>query len=146
VTCGFAEVGEALGGEAMTSDLWALVATLALATVQLSLSSILTLRQLGGAWGVAGPRDQPREATGIGGRFVRAYRNLLESLPLFLAALFLTHAAHAVGQLAAIGAWQFFIARLAYVPAYAFGPTGLRPLCWLIAWMGVALIVAGVFV
>jgi uncharacterized MAPEG superfamily protein len=129
----------------MTSDLWALVAILALATIQLSLSSILTLRQLGGAW-VAGPRDQPREVAGISGRVVRAYRNLLEVLPLFIAALFLAHAAHAAGRLAAIGAWQFFIARLAYVPAYAFGPTGLRPLCWLVAWAGVALIVAGVFV
>ena len=52
----------------MTADLWALVAAMLLAVVQLTLSSVLTLRQLGGAW-VAGPRDEPREVTGISGRF-----------------------------------------------------------------------------
>ena len=44
---------------AMTGDLWALAAAMLLATLQLTLSSVLTLRQLGGAW-VAGPRDEPR--------------------------------------------------------------------------------------
>jgi hypothetical protein len=43
----------------MTGDLWALAAAMLLATLQLTLSSVLTLRQLGGAW-VAGPRDEPR--------------------------------------------------------------------------------------
>lgn len=129
----------------MTADLWALLAALLLATVQLTIASVLTLRQLGGVW-VAGARDEPREVTGLSGRFVRAHRNLLEIFPQFLAALFLVHAAHAAGSLAAVGAWQFVAARLAYVPAYAFAPPGLRPICWVIAWLGIALIVADVFV
>lgn len=57
----------------MTSDLWALVAAILLATLQLTISSVLTLRQLGGEW-VAGPRDGPREVRGLSGRFVRAHR------------------------------------------------------------------------
>jgi uncharacterized MAPEG superfamily protein len=89
----------------MTADLWALVAAILLAVVQLTLSSVLTLHQLGGAW-VAGPRDEPREVAGVSGRFVRAHRNLLEIFPQFVAALFLVHAAHAVGSLSAIGAWS----------------------------------------
>jgi uncharacterized MAPEG superfamily protein len=129
----------------MTGDLWALFAALLLATVQLTISSVLSLRQLGGAW-IAGPRDEPREVTGLSGRFVRAYRNLLEIFPQFLAALFLAHAAHAAGSLSTIGAWQFVIARLLYVPAYAFAPPGVRPVCWLVAWAGIVVIVADVFV
>ena len=129
----------------MTGDLWALVAALVLATVQLTIASVLTLRQLGGAW-VAGPRDEPREASGVSGRFVRAHRNLLEIFPQFVAALFLVHAAHAAGSLSVIGAWQFVIARIAYVPAYAFAPPGLRPICWLAAWLGILLIVVDLFV
>ena len=128
----------------MTTDLWALLAALLLATVQLTLASVLTLRQVGGAW-VAGPRDATREVTGISGRFVRAHRNLLEIFPQFVAALFLVHAAHAVGSLSAVGAWQFVIARIVYVPAYAFGPPGVRPICWVVAWIGILLIVADVF-
>ena len=129
----------------MTGDLWALFAALVLATVQLTLSSVLTLHQLGGAW-VAGPRDEPREVTGIAGRFVRAHRNLLEIFPQFLAALFLVHAVHAAGTLSTVGAWQFVVARVLYVPAYAFAPPGVRPICWLVAWLGIVVILADLFV
>lgn len=128
----------------MTGNLWAPVRALLLASVQLTMSSILTLRQLGGTW-VAGPRDEPREASGISGRFVRTHRNLLEILPQFLGALFLVHSANAAGSLSVIGAWTFVVARVAYVPAYAFGPTGLRPTCWLIAQIGIFIALADLF-
>ncbi|HWA60641.1 MAG TPA: MAPEG family protein [Caulobacteraceae bacterium] len=125
----------------MTSDLWALVAAIGLATLQLTASSVLTLRQLGGDW-VLSPRDQPREVTGLSGRIVRAHRNLLEIFPQFLAALFVVHASGRVGPLSADGAWLFVAARALYVPAYAFGAPGLRPLCWLAAQAGVFVILA----
>jgi uncharacterized MAPEG superfamily protein len=128
----------------MTGDLWALAAAILLATVQLTISSVLTLRQLGGAW-VAGPRDEPREVTGLSGRFVRAHRNLREIFPQFVAALFLVHAAHTAGSLSAVGAWVFVIGRLLYVPAYAFAPMGIRPICWLIAQVGIFIIVDDLF-
>jgi uncharacterized MAPEG superfamily protein len=128
----------------ITNDLWALFAVLILASIQLGLASILTLRQVGGTW-VAGPRDEPRDVTGISGRFVRAHRNLLEILPQFLAALFLVHAADTVGSLSTIGAWTFAIARLLYVPAYAYAPPGVRPLFWLIAQCGIYAILADLF-
>jgi uncharacterized MAPEG superfamily protein len=125
----------------MTSDLWALVATIGLAMGQLMIASILTLRQLGGQW-VAGPRDEPRTVSGISGRFVRAHRNLLEIFPQFVAALFVVHAAGAAGYWSATGAWIFFTARCLYVPAYAFGPIGIRPACWMAAQVGIVLIFA----
>ncbi len=129
----------------MTSDLWALVATLGLCFFQIGLASIVTLRQLGPAW-VAGPRDQPREVAGISGRIVRAHRNLLEIFPQFAAALFVVHIAGENGDLAILGAWMFFIARCIYVPAYMFGPVGLRPLCWVVAQIGIIIILCELFV
>jgi uncharacterized MAPEG superfamily protein len=105
----------------MTGDLWALAVAILLAVIQLTLSSVLTLRQLVGTW-VAGPRDEPREVSGVSGRIVRADRNLLEIFP------------------------QFVAARLLYVPAYVFAPPGLRPVCWLAAQIGIFMIVADLFV
>lgn len=128
----------------MTGDLWALVAALLLAVVQITIASVLTLRQLGGEW-VAGPRDTPREVTGVSGRFVRAHRNLLEILPQFVAALFVVHAANVAGSLANIGAWTFVAARVLYVPAYAFAPPGVRPVCWSAAQAGIFTILADLF-
>lgn len=137
-------VFDAVEGIMMTSDLWALVAAILLASGQLTIASVLTLRQLGGEW-VAGPRDTPREVMGISGRFVRAHRNLLEIFPQFVAALFIVHAAHAVGLLTVIGAWTFVFARFLYVPAYAFAPSGIRPICWMAAWGGIVAILADLF-
>ena len=107
--------------------------------MQLTAASILSLRQLGGAW-ILSPRDEPREATGLTGRFVRAHRNLLEIFPQFAAALFVVHAAGSNAHLAVVGAWIFFVARVLYVPAYVFGPTGARPLCWTAAQIGIVII------
>lgn len=125
----------------MTSDLWALVATIGLAIVQLSISSILAVRQLGPAWAI-GPRDEPREVTGRSGRWVRAHRNLLEIFPQFAAALFVVHAAEVNAIPSAIGAWMFFGARVVYVPAYVWGPPGLRSAFWNVAQVGILVILA----
>jgi len=128
----------------MTSDLWALVATLVLAMVQIGLQSILVLRQVGPEW-VLSARDEPRGIIGLSGRFVRAHRNLLEIFPQFAAALFVVHAAGLNAQLATYGAWCFFVARCVYVPAYAFGPPGLRSVCWQVGQIGILIILADLF-
>jgi uncharacterized MAPEG superfamily protein len=128
----------------MTSDLWALVAAIMLGVVQITIASVLTLRQAGGDW-VLSARDTPREVTGLSGRFVRAHRNLLEIFPQFAAALFVVHAGNAVGELTTIGAWTFVVARVLYVPAYAFAPPGVRPLCWTAAQVGIFMILADLF-
>ncbi len=129
----------------MTPDLWAMVATLILAMVQIGMQCILTLMQVGPAW-VAGPRDEPKEITGLSGRIVRAHRNLLEIFPQFLAALFVVHAAGAQGQCAIWGAWIFFVSRCLYIPAYAFGPPGLRSILWQGGQIGIIIILVDLFV
>ena len=123
----------------MTSDLWALVATLGLAVVQIGLQSILTLRQAGPAW-VAGPRDEPREITGISGRVVRAHQNLLEIFPQFIAALFIVHTAGVTGHFTVWGAWIFFFSRCLYLPAYAYAPPGVRSIFWQGGQIGIIII------
>ena len=129
---------------AITPDLWALVATLVLAMVQIGIQSISTLNQAGPKW-VAGPRDEPFTVTGLGGRFVRAHQNLLEIFPQFLAALFLVHIAEADNTLTIWGAWAFFVSRLLYVPAYAFWPPGFRSIFWQGGQIGILIIIADLF-
>jgi uncharacterized MAPEG superfamily protein len=63
-------------------------------------------------------------------------------LPQFVAALFVVHAAQGADALTVIGAWTFVIARVLYVPAYAFAPPGVRPICWTTAQFGVFAILA----
>lgn len=129
----------------MTPDLIALAATLILAFVQVGMASVATLRQAGPAW-VLSPRDQPHEMAGLGGRLVRAHRNLLEILPQFIGAVFIVHAADSVSALAAWGAWIFFAARVLYIPAYLSAINGLRPICWQIAMFGLLAVLVDAFV
>lgn len=129
----------------MPLDLWALLATLALAFFNIGLSSILTLLQLGPAY-ILSPRDEQREPKGLAGRVARAYKNLLENFAQFLAAIALVHFTGTNGELTVLGAWMFFSGRFFYLPAYVFGPPGLRPLFWMVAQTGVLIILADLFV
>lgn len=128
----------------ITSDLWALIATLGLAIFQIGLQSILVLRQAGPAW-VAGPRDEPKVITGMAGRMARAHKNLIDIFPQFLAALFLVHVTGFNDQLAVIGAWMFFVSRFLYVPAYAWAPPGIRSVFWQGGQIGIIVIVCDLF-
>ena len=137
--------GNVFATQNLTPDLIALAAVIFLAAAQVGIASIATLNKAGPKW-VLGPRDQTFEVTGASGRLVRAHRNLLEVLPQFVAAVFLVHAADSVSMLAAVGAWTFFGARVAYIPAYVSAIPWLRPTCWQIAFGGLFAVLADAFI
>lgn len=128
----------------MPLDLWAVFATLILGMVHIGLSSILSLAQLGPSY-ILSPRDEQRDPTGIAGRIARAYRNFLENFAQFLAAIFIVHMSATNGDYSVVGAWMFFAGRLMYIPAYAIGPSGLRPACWMFSHFGTLIILADIF-
>lgn len=129
----------------MSLDLWALFFVIVFAALNLGLSSILSLVQLGPAY-ILSARDEAREPQGVAGRVARAYRNLLESFAQYATALFIVHASGTNGFLCIVGAWIFFLGRLAYLPAYVFAPSGIRPFCWMVAQLGVVLILSDIFI
>ena len=129
----------------MSPDLYALAGAVLLSGAQVGMASVATLRKAGPDW-VLGPRDEAFEVPGMGGRIVRAHRNLLEILPQFVGALLCVHAADSVSVISAWGAWTFLVARVVYIPAYLSAIPWLRPFCWQIAFFGVLAIVVDVFV
>lgn len=129
----------------MSSDLWALFFVIVFGALNLGLSSILSLAQLGPSY-ILSARDDWRDPTGAAGRVARAYRNWLENFAQFTAALFIVHASGLNGVLSVIGAWAFLLGRICYLPAYVFAPPGVRPLCWMTAQIGVIFILADIFV
>lgn len=107
--------------------------------VQIGLQSILMTRQLGSQYN-AGPRDEQREVTGVAGRAERAFRNFLETFPLFAAAVLAVHVAGKADWWTGLGAGLYFWARVAYVPLYLAGIPYLRSAVWGIASLGIAII------
>ena len=102
----------------MTVELWLLAASLVLAIVQLGLASLAAKKQTGIAW-LVGPRDEPRAVGGVAGRLERAQRNLMETLPIFAAAVLVVHVGERGSWLSELGAHLSFWGAVAYVPASA---------------------------
>ncbi len=124
----------------MTTALSYLAWTLVLAVVQVTVASAAKRRQDSMAW-ASGNRDEPPpQYTGLAARMTRAQANLYEILPLFIGAVLLAHASGRDGTLTAWGAGVFFWARVAYIPAYAYGVAPLRTACWAASVVGLALV------
>jgi uncharacterized MAPEG superfamily protein len=83
--------------------------------------------QLGPAY-TAGPRDERREAKGVGGRLQRAFANHFEALALFTIAVLVVVLGNASSPATETAAWVYLGARVLYVPAYASGVPLLRSL------------------
>ncbi|MFC5342307.1 MAPEG family protein [Brevundimonas staleyi] len=130
----------------MTPELTYVALTILLAVVQIFLPAVGRTRQYGAKWN-AGPRDTVMPPTGpVTGRLERAQANLYETLPLFIGAVLVAHVAGEDGFLTYWGATLYFWARVAFVPLYAFGVTGLRSLAFLVSLAGLMMIVAALFI
>jgi len=93
-----------------------------------------------GIMGLAGSRDDEILTTGIGGRFERAYYNMVETFPVFAALVLCVHVTESWNYYTGIGAQLYFWGRVAYVPAYIFPIPFVRTIIWLIALAGILLI------
>lgn len=128
----------------MTGELWILVASVGLAAVQAAIVSVYMRRQTGNLYAI-GPRDEYIPSTGMAGRMERAYRNMLETLPWFAIMVIVTHMTDRTNGTTLAGAYLYFGARVAYVPAYACGIPGLRSVIWWLAGIGILTIASQLF-
>ncbi len=128
----------------MNTELSILGWTLVLAIVQIMLPTTLRNREVGLQYNMS-PRDEPAAPPGkVTARLQRALKNLYETLPLFAAAVLIAHVAGREGALTLWGAWLYLLARIVYVPLYAFGVPVVRTLAWGVSLVGVVLILIAV--
>jgi len=77
-------------------------------------------------------RDETKSASGMTARIERAKNNSVVAMTLFAPAVLILAAKQAFDPTTLVSAQIFLIARLIYLPAYAFGITGLRTLTWIV--------------
>ena len=98
--------------------------------LQLFLHSISSTMEMGGDY-KAGPRDEARVLRGVfSGRADRAFRNLLETFPIFAALALALVVTGRNGGLGALGAQAWVITRILYVPLYFIPIPFARSLVW----------------
>jgi uncharacterized MAPEG superfamily protein len=95
-------------------------------------------------WGF-GPRDSPMPPQGTAARMDRAYRNFMETFPLFAAAVLAVVLQNKSGGLSHWGVMLYVIARVVYIPLYAFGVKYVRTAVWFIAVIGIVLLIIAAF-
>src|SRR5690348_5654905 len=125
----------------MTPDLSLLIWSVVLTFVQAVIAVAGANAQVGLAT-LAGNRDAMPALTGWAGRAQRAHRNMLESLPLFIALVLMAKIAGRADAMTLLGAELFFWARFAYFLIYLAGIPWLRTLAWMIALAGLVVIFA----
>jgi uncharacterized MAPEG superfamily protein len=104
-----------------------------LLVLQLFLQSISSTAELGGIY-KAGPRDEAKVAQSVfAGRADRAFRNLLETFPVFAALSLALVVTGRNGGLGALGAEVWVVSRILYVPLYFIQIPFARSLVWFVS-------------
>jgi uncharacterized MAPEG superfamily protein len=117
--------------------LWA---SAALGVVYLLAAIIVSVLGRGMPW-AAGPRDDGWPEIGkVGGRIERAWRNFMETFPLFAAAILIEATQQQDSELAGLGAQLYFWGRVAFLPIYAAGLPYVRTLAWTVSLVGIVLV------
>lgn len=116
---------------------WAVI----LGLVHIILASHVRTKELGMTWNMS-PRDNPLPRLSLlAERLARAQANFFETFPLFAVAILIVAVTQTYSLYSYWGALIYLIARIIYLPLYAFGVPKIRTLVWLISIMGLLLII-----
>jgi len=97
-------------------------------------------RQYGSKWNV-GARDETLDPPQpIVGRLARAQANYFETFPIMAAAILIVSVAGLTGRWTEIGAILWLVARVVYLPLYAFGVPVVRTLMFTLSVVGIGMV------
>jgi uncharacterized MAPEG superfamily protein len=115
----------------MSPELTVLTLAALLQVVQFLLYAVPANRALGPGYTMSARDREPSRPLGLRtARLGRAFENHFEGLVLFTVAVLVTELSGQNGPFTALCAWTYLVARVLYVPAYAFGWRPGRSLIW----------------
>ncbi|HSH97018.1 MAG: MAPEG family protein [Methylophilaceae bacterium] len=124
----------------MTLELSCLAWLVVLAIVQIMMAGQARTKQYGTQWNVSARDGEMPELNPLAARLLRAQANLFETLPLFAIAILIATVANKTSWMTEVGAVTYLVARLVYLPLYAFGVPVIRTIVWLISMVGLLLV------
>ncbi len=132
----------------MVNEYQLLGVAVVLGFVQLCWAAVAARKQQGLKW-ARGPRDEHKPVSGVAARLERAFRNYMETFPLFAVAAFASILADTksplANQLVWWGSLVYVGARILYVPLYAMGVQGWRTWVWFISVFGLLAVIIALF-
>ncbi|HSH73096.1 MAG TPA: MAPEG family protein [Methylophilaceae bacterium] len=130
----------------MTFELTCLAWTLVLAIVYILAAGQARTNQYGPKWNMSARDGEQPPLNPVAARLVRAQANLFETLPLFAAAVLIASVADKTGILTHWGCLIYLVARIVYLPLYAFGIPVWRTIVWLISIVGLIMVLLALFI
>ncbi len=110
-----------------------------LVIVTLLMQATGAMTQLGMGY-LLSSRDEARTVSGIAGRLERALNNSITAMVLFAPAVLLIVVTDKSTSQSILACQAFLLARIVYLPAYAFKLTGIRSLAWTVGLLSTALL------
>ena len=96
--------------------------------------------ELGAKWNM-GPRDgNPAQLSPFTGRLLRAQSNFFETFPLFATSVLMVVLTDSLSTYSYWGAILYLVARVIYLPLYAFGIPVIRSIIWLVSITGLLMV------
>jgi uncharacterized MAPEG superfamily protein len=96
--------------------------------------------QYGRKWNVSARDESLPEPSPVTGRLMRAQTNFQETFPIAIVALLGVVIADRTSQWTSVGGWIWLGARAVYLPLYWAGIPVVRTLVWIIALIGLAMV------
>ena len=121
----------------MTAELWILVYAAILGLVMVLMPPVFAYSRKGYMQWNASARDTPFDIGQTAERLKRAFANFMETFVFFaiiVLALAFSHRSDVISQWSAS---IYLLARIVYIPCYAFGVTGVRSLVWAVSFLGI---------
>ncbi|MTH76476.1 MAPEG family protein [Paracoccus aestuariivivens] len=118
----------------MSAETTALALAALLQAVQIGLAGYSMNKDASPEWN-ASPRDTQPEFSAMTGRLRRAVDNHFEGLILFTIAVLLVAITDTDSLLTGLCAWLYLLARILYIPAYAFGWSPWRSAIWAVGFL-----------
>jgi uncharacterized MAPEG superfamily protein len=124
----------------MAVELVCLVWSVVLGLAHILIAGQARTKELGSKWN-ASARDGAEPKLGaVTNRLFRAQANFFETFPLFAVLILITAVTQLYSVYSQVGAILYIIARVIYLPLYAFGIPYIRSVVWLISLFGITLV------
>jgi len=129
----------------MSIELKCLTFALLLGIVHILIAGHAKTKQYGPKWNVSARDAELPPLNPVAARLVRAQANFFETFPIFAVAILIATVADRSGVLTVLGAALYVVARVIYLPLYAFGVPVVRTLVWLVSMLGIGCVLIALF-
>jgi uncharacterized MAPEG superfamily protein len=124
----------------MSVELGCLAWSVVLGLVHIIVAGNSRTKDLGAQWNMGARDGESGPLRPLTGRLLRAQSNFFETFPLFATAILLVAVTNSFSAYSYWGAILYLIARVIYLPLYAFGVPLIRSLVWLVSIAGLLMV------